>query len=517
VNHDRVCVVFAMQKDFERDSSAVLGFDVERTAVLAKEWPDGVTSTERLATGATIELALCLPDGSTMRLGDRAMSVGRSAACDLTLLDRSVSALHALVLPCETGWEIRDQNSTNGTWIDGVRVSSAKLRPGIELAFGRVVVRCVQRAKGERITPVAIEPAREAVGSDALFGTSEAMRAVQRDVAVAARTPYAVLIRGESGSGKELVAQAIHRQSAMSSAPFIALNAGAIPESLVESELFGHERGAFTGANARRRGAFEQAHNGVLFLDEVGELPLAQQAKLLRVLETNEIRRVGSESAVKVSVKLVCATHRDLRALASEGRFREDLLWRIEQHSILVPPLRERMEDLPALAHKLCQRISHELGRTLRLEDRAVLRLLAYDWPGNVRELLAVLRSAAARAPDVRIGEEHLGPFEARAKVLTRRTDPPPALATFEEAVSAERVAVAKVPVPDGEALLALLGTLGGSLSALSRATGRSRAALRERVRKAQAERSRGYSMIDRSTPRGVMLSDRGFGEDDNE
>ncbi|MFO0562138.1 MAG: sigma 54-interacting transcriptional regulator [Polyangiales bacterium] len=504
-----------MQKDFEGDSSASLGFDAERTAVLAKEWPDGVTSTERLATGSTIELALCLADGSTMRLGDRAMTVGRSAACDLTLLDRSVSALHALVLPCETGWEIRDENSTNGTWIDGVRVSSAKLRPGIELAFGRVVVRCVQRQKSA--APVAVEPAREAVGSDALFGSSEAMRAVQRDVAFAARTPYSVLIRGESGSGKELVAHAIHQQSAMSGAPFVALNAGAIPESLVESELFGHERGAFTGANARRRGAFEQAHNGVLFLDEVGELPLAQQAKLLRVLETHEIRRVGSETAVKVSVKLVCATHRDLRALAREGRFREDLLWRIEQHSVLVPPLRERMEDLPALAQKLCQRISLELGRTLVLEHRAVVRLLAYDWPGNVRELLAVLRSAAARAPDVRIGEEHLGAFEERAKVLSRRTDPPPALAAFEDAVNAERVAATKLPVPDGEALLALLGTLGGSLSALSRATGRSRAALRERVRKAQAERSQGVSLADRSTPRGVMISARTFSDDDNE
>lgn len=509
-----------MQKDFEGDSSTAMGFDAERTAVLVKEWPDAVTSTERLASGSTIELALRLADGGTVPLSERVMTIGRSTSCDLTLLDRSVSALHALVLPCETGWEIRDQNSTNGTWIDGIRVSSAKLRPGIELAFGRVVVRCVQRTKGERAARPTIEPVCEPVGSDALFGSSEAMRAVQRDVAIAARTPYAVLIRGESGSGKELVAQAIHRQSAMSSGPFIAINAGAIPESLVESELFGHERGAFTGANARRRGAFEQANHGVLFLDEVGELPLAQQAKLLRVLETQEIRRVGSESAVKITVKLVCATHRDLRAMASEGRFREDLLWRIEQHSIFVPPLRERMEDLPALAHRLCQRIAHELGRPLQLEDRAVLRLLAYDWPGNVRELLAVLRSAAARAPDVRIGEEHLGAFESRARGQLRRSEPPPptsALATFEHACGAARVATKKLPVPEGEALLALLDTLGGSLSALSRATGRSRSALRERVRKAQAERMRTYSVADCSTAQSVMVTTSATHDDDQE
>jgi transcriptional regulator with GAF, ATPase, and Fis domain len=336
---------------------------------------------------------------------------------------------------------------------------------------------------------VALDPQRDAlgprepVGTEGLFGASEPMRALRREMLTAARTPWPVLIRGESGTGKELVAHALHRSGPRAKAPLVALNAGALPENLVESELFGHERGAFTGANARRRGAFELADGGVLFLDEVGELPLPQQAKLLRVLETGELRRVGSETPLRVGVKFVCATHRDLWAMAAAGTFREDLLWRIAQHTLRVAPLRDRMEDVPSLARELCDRVSRELGREVLIEDRALARLLRYDWPGNVRELLGVLRAAAARAPDARVGEEHLGDFEARGRAMTRVTERPPAPAPA--VLSSSSAKKSQREFPDGDALLALLDS-AGSIAALSRILGRSRSALLERVRKAR-------------------------------
>ncbi len=500
-----------MQKDVVGACTGAQGFVAERSVERCDpEQQDRVTRTERLALGPARDLALVFEDGRMVRLSERSVSLGRARECTVSLMDRSVSARHATIVATENGWEIRDESSTNGTCVDGVRVRAARLRAGIELALGRVIVRCVQVARADRVA--AVGGAHEAVGDEALFGSLEPMRAVRREVAHAAATPYAVLIRGESGSGKELVATAIHRLSALRRAPFVAINAGAIPETLVESELFGHERGAFTGANARRRGAFEQADGGVLFLDEVGELPLAQQARLLRVLETGELRRVGAESSLQVRVKFVCATHRDLRALADEGRFREDLLWRIEQHTVTVPPLRARMEDLPSLTKKLCERISSELGRPLVVDDRAISRLLAYDWPGNVRELLAVLRAAAARAPDVRIGDEHLGDFSARSRSAARKSEPPARAVETDETLPppAKLPSITpKVPVPDGEALLTLLETFRGSLSALSRATGLSRAALRERVRKAKKERSNAHSTREGFVASGTRLNDR--------
>jgi DNA-binding NtrC family response regulator len=475
-SHDAGC---AMQDELIEESAVSLVRDDARGAERARE---GAPRTERIGSGVVPAALTIMADGhGPVKLEAKTLSIGRSLRCDLTLFDRSVSSLHARVRWVGDGWEIHDEQSTNGTWVDGVRVSSARLRPGLEIVLGRTVLRCARwERSGER---------GEDLEDEALFGASEPMRRLRREVALAARTPYPVLVRGESGSGKELVAQALRRLSAKPRAPFVALNAGALPESLVESELFGHERGAFTGANARRRGAFEQADGGVLFLDEVGELPLSQQAKLLRVLETGELRRVGAEAAVRVRVKFVCATHRDLAALVAEGRFREDLLYRVEQHSLRVPSLRERIEDLPSLCDKLCERISEELGRTLALDPAALDRLRQYEWPGNVRELLGVLRSAAARAPGSLVREEHLGAFETRVRPSQRKTDPPPTCSETLAPPPVHGLKAPRTPVPEGEALLALLESLGGSISALSRVTGRSRAALRERLRKARESR----------------------------
>jgi DNA-binding NtrC family response regulator len=210
-----------------------------------------------------------------------------------------------------------------------------------------------------------------------------------------ARVDATVLILGESGTGKELVAQAIHRKSERARGPFVAVNCGAVPQTLIESEFFGHERGAFTDAKETRAGSFERASGGTLFLDEIGELPPEAQSKLLRALQERRILRVGGSRPIDVNVRILAATNRDLETEVREGRFREDLYWRIQVVSLRLPPLRERREDLPLLIDHLLDRAHRELGLpAVSLSEPARRLLLAYDWPGNVRELENVLSRA---------------------------------------------------------------------------------------------------------------------------
>jgi transcriptional regulator with GAF, ATPase, and Fis domain len=205
-----------------------------------------------------------------------------------------------------------------------------------------------------------------------------------------------VLLLGETGSGKEVIARAMHDRSQRARGPFIRVNCGAIPADLIDSELFGHEKGSFTGATATRRGWFERANEGTLFLDEVGELPLAAQVRLLRVLQDGSFERVGGEHAIKVDVRIVAATHRDLAAMVQNGTFREDLWYRIAGFPIVIPPLRERREDIPLLAEHFARRAALRFGLRLQLPTTEDLALLvAYPWPGNVRELGAVIDRAA--------------------------------------------------------------------------------------------------------------------------
>jgi two-component system NtrC family response regulator len=230
-----------------------------------------------------------------------------------------------------------------------------------------------------------------------MVAESSAMLQVLGDVQRAAGLPWPVLIVGESGTGKEGIALSLHTLGTRKSQSFVAVNAGGMPRELIESELFGHEKGAFTGASAAHKGVFEQAHKGTLFLDEIGELPLDLQARLLRVIETGEVRRVGAEAAIRVDVRLLCATHRDLRAMVCEGAFRQDLYYRIARLVIEVPSLRKRPEDVRALAKHFLAQISVELGAR-ELSSEAMSLLVAYAWPGNARELRNVLCAAAAAA-----------------------------------------------------------------------------------------------------------------------
>jgi len=230
-----------------------------------------------------------------------------------------------------------------------------------------------------------------------IVASSKPMKSLLAYIGQIAASPATVLIEGESGSGKEVIAHAVHDASPRADAPFVAVNVTAIPEQLVESYLFGHQKGAFTGAEGSREGLFRAASGGTLFLDEIGDLPLAIQAKLLRVLETKEVLAVGADRAVKVSTRIVVATHRDLRALIAEGRFRHDLYYRLDVIRLRVPPLRERPDDIPLLAHHFLQRHCRDFDKRIESIDSAALRRLgAYGWPGNVRELSNVIERAVA-------------------------------------------------------------------------------------------------------------------------
>ena len=255
----------------------------------------------------------------------------------------------------------------------------------------------------------------EALGhSDPLIGASRALDEVRALIARIAPTEARVLITGESGTGKELVAAAIHRQSARAARPFVCVNSAAIPRDLVESEMFGHERGAFTGAGERRLGRFELADGGTLFLDEVGDLGPEAQAKLLRVLESGVIERVGGEKPVAVDVRVIAATNKDLAKAAQQGRFREDLLFRLNVLPIHIPPLRERPEDIPPLVQHFAARQEARLGRPVRFDAGAIPLLASYQWPGNVRELANIVERLAILATTDSISAEDV------ARVLPR-------------------------------------------------------------------------------------------------
>jgi two-component system response regulator AtoC len=234
---------------------------------------------------------------------------------------------------------------------------------------------------------------------DAMIAKSDAMKGIWRTIAKVTEYKTTALITGESGVGKELVARALHQRGSRASKPFVAVNCGAIPEALLESELFGHKRGAFTDAQADRTGLFEQADGGVLFLDEIGELPLSLQVKLLRVLQEETVRRLGENRDVKIDVRIVTATHRDLEAEVKAGRFREDLFYRINVLHIHVPPLRERREDVTLLIDHFIERNNARLGTSIRaISPEARRTMLEYSWPGNVRELENVIERAMVLA-----------------------------------------------------------------------------------------------------------------------
>ncbi|HKP55759.1 MAG TPA: sigma-54 dependent transcriptional regulator [Polyangiales bacterium] len=375
------------------DAELALGAEHVLKRVLAPDgaspWHEREGATQDLPRALALEGRLVLSLGSgrearRVRLDQRLLQIGRDRDCDVVLYDPAVSQRHAQLEPLDGAIWVRDLGSRNGTYVDGVPVQRAVLRHGSTLRLGRSDLR-------------VLAPARTvAEGSGPqLVAESSSMLQVLADVQRMAALPWPVLVVGESGTGKEGVALSLHTHGPRRERPFVAVNAGGMPRELIESELFGHERGAFTGASTGHRGVFEQAHGGTLFLDEIAELPLDLQARLLRVLESGEIRRVGGERSLAVDVRLVCATHRDLRAMVADGLFRRDLYYRIARLVLQLPALRARPEDVGALAQHFLLQICDELGPR-ELSTEALRRLQAHDWPGNARELRNVLCAAAA-------------------------------------------------------------------------------------------------------------------------
>ncbi len=309
-----------------------------------------------------------------------------------------------------------------------------------------------------------------------IVGASARMQRLLRLVARVAPTDSTVLVLGESGTGKELVARSLHVLSSRARQPFVPVNVGALPETLIESELFGYAKGAFTGANADRAGLVEEADRGTLFLDEIGDMPLATQVKLLRTLENNEVRRIGENAPRMVDVRVVAATHRDLRALVADGRFRADLYYRLNVVQIELPPLRERREDIGLLASFFLERAARRQRRPgLEFTPAAMLLLERYDWPGNVRELENAIEHAVAVSERRRLEPGDL-PAEVRApRMLARGDAPAPPVAAAKAAPpAADRDAMSLEDVTR-EHVLRVLERHNGNTTSASKQLGISR------------------------------------------
>lgn len=272
-----------------------------------------------------------------------------------------------------------------------------------------LLAKILQRRDTVRQYHACKQQVERTAGGPKLIGDHASMAAVKKLVEKVAPTPSTVLIRGETGCGKELVAKSVHDHSPRKDQPFVAINCGALPENLIESELFGHRKGAFTGADNERKGLFETANGGTIFLDEIGELPLGMQAKLLRVLESGEIRRVGDNEPFQVDVRAVCATHRDLEQMVEDGDFREDLMFRINTFEVYIPSLRERASDIPQLAYHLFRRFRTEnVADDALISEEAMRELVNHVWPGNVRELANVIEHACILCDQPPLLTEHL-------------------------------------------------------------------------------------------------------------
>ena len=272
-----------------------------------------------------------------------------------------------------------------------------------------VVQRALERTRLERENRMLLDQVQRQYAFENLIGSGPAMQRIFETIQKVAETDLTVLVRGESGTGKELVAQALHNRSQRKSRPFVAVNCAAISRELVESELFGHEKGAFTGADARRQGKFEAAEGGTIFLDEIGDMAPETQAKVLRVLQERAFERVGGTRPIQVDVRVVAATHRNLEEEVAKGDFREDLYYRLKVVELELPPLRERSEDVPALSQRFLEQVNERLGREKqRISEAAMARLVQHAWPGNVRELRNVLEQASVLASGDELQESDL-------------------------------------------------------------------------------------------------------------
>jgi transcriptional regulator with GAF, ATPase, and Fis domain len=371
----------------------------------AKKFPDYVPPTKVHYDGArpaTVHLRKCklvtqVGGRAREHLFDKAViTIGAMEDNDLVVSDDTVSRYHCKIVQEDTGYVLIDLGSTNGTFINRVRIREAYLKPGCTIGLGNTEVKFHSADEKVEIVPSR----KEKLGK--MVGRHVKMRELYAVLEKIAPTATTVVIEGETGTGKEVVAQTIHELSPRSSGPIMVFDCGAVPDNLIESELFGHEKGSFTGAIMTRQGLFEMAHGGTLFLDELGELPLDLQPKLLRALEQREIRRVGSNKPIKVDVRIIAATNRNLEDEVRAGRFRQDLFYRLSVVRVFLPPLRERADDIALLIkHFLDAGYNKRPDGAVKIGgvSRAAMDLLqAYKWPGNVRELVNTVERAVSFA-----------------------------------------------------------------------------------------------------------------------
>jgi transcriptional regulator with GAF, ATPase, and Fis domain len=331
------------------------------------------------------------PDaGREIEIGKTKIYVGRSKVNDLSLADSSISGTHFEIVAEEDGYVLRDLGSTNGVTAGGLRVKEAYLKAGCTFEAGN------SKFSFNPSDDVVEIPLSNDDRFGEIIGRSVPMREIFATLEKVAPSDLTVLVQGETGTGKERVATSIHQKSRRKRRPFVVLDCSAIPRDLMESTVFGHEKGSFTGAVALHRGAFEQAHGGTIFMDEIGELDINLQPKLLRVMENREVKRVGGDKTIRVDVRVVAATNRDLRKMVAEGQFREDLYFRFSVIQIELPPLRDRKADIDLLSNYFLDDLQdrHPQGKRMRLTDGARQMLLSHAWPGNVRELKNVMERA---------------------------------------------------------------------------------------------------------------------------
>jgi DNA-binding NtrC family response regulator len=435
--------------------------DTNVTSVL-----DEAPAFTRQRPGGTF-LVIKGPDrGEQVQLSAKPITFGSAPACDLVLSDKTVSRRHAMALLENNEVLVRDLGSTNGSFIQGSRFKEITVGFGAEIKLGRTVIKFLPEEE-------AVEPAEaEADTFGQLVGRDVKMRRLFALLADISPNDATVLIEGETGTGKELIAEEIHNHSRRANGPFVVFDCGAVPRELIESALFGHVKGSFTGAVQDRKGAFAEANGGTIFLDEIGELPIDMQPALLRALDKRAVRKVGANQYEKVDVRVVAATNRDLREEVAKKTFREDLYYRLAVIRVHLPPLRERGHDIQLLVEHFIKTFGGQRG--LRITPEDMQRLKAYAWPGNVRELRNVIERACVLSKGDTLNlDDVLGGEGATQPALGIRTDLP-----FKEAKGQ------LVELFEREYIVDLMKRHKMNLSAAAREAQIDRKHLRELIRK---------------------------------
>lgn len=363
------------------------------------------TGVERLRTRTyTLEVIAGAQAGHSFTERSRVARLGTSPECEIELEDGTTSRLHARIEADVFGHRLIDEGSKNGTFVDDMRARDIYLKPGCAIRIGGVTLRYQPGAE-----QVEIALARgNRFGK--MLGTSPAMREIFAILDRVAPTDLTVLVEGESGTGKELVADALHTHSNRATGALVVFDCSAVAPNLIESELFGHIKGAFTGATANRQGAFERANGGTLFLDEIGELPIDLQPKLLRALEQREVRPVGGDRAISIDARIVAATNRNLQREVDAGNFRQDLYYRLAVMRLVLPPLRRRIEDVPLLVQHILKDVTPDGTTPVQVAYETIVKLQNHRWPGNVRELRNFVERAAMLATGDRLETRYLVP-----------------------------------------------------------------------------------------------------------